>query len=123
LKLRRYILGLSFVALTAPAQTYLRQGCNLVPDIDKPRSFMLVNADGTRSELKLTHEQAMSFAKLAANDFGVGASESVKFDPSLAKKDLAGEGDVATTKKGRAQAKAKAKADPMSDAAVPEDTK
>src|SRR5205807_1454477 len=56
LALRRYVLGLSLVALTAPATTYLRQGCNLVPDIDHPRTFTLVNANGTRSELTLTHE-------------------------------------------------------------------
>ncbi len=46
--LRRYILGLSLVALTATASTYLRQGCNLVPDIDKPREFTLVHGDGQR---------------------------------------------------------------------------
>lgn len=33
LALRRYVLGLALVALTAPPQTYLRQGCNLVPDV------------------------------------------------------------------------------------------
>jgi CRISPR-associated protein Csb1 len=108
LALRRYILGLSLVALTAPAQTYLRQGCNLVPDIDKPRTFTLVNADGTRSELKLSGDQALVFAKLAAKEFGVGNSENATFNADLAKKDLAGDGAVAQTKKGRAQAKAKA---------------
>src|SRR5437762_5379620 len=30
--LRRYVLGLSLVAFTANVSTYLRQGCNLVPD-------------------------------------------------------------------------------------------
>ncbi len=102
LALRRYILGLSLVVLTAPAQTYLRQGCNLVPDIDKPRSFTLVNADGKRSELKLTHEEVIIFAKLAATEFGVGASETVKFDPELAKKDLAGEGAAKKNRKSKA---------------------
>ncbi|HWG07274.1 MAG TPA: type I-U CRISPR-associated RAMP protein Csb1/Cas7u, partial [Beijerinckiaceae bacterium] len=110
LLLRRYILGLSLVAITAPATTYLRQGCNLVPDIDHPRTFTLVNADGKRAEVKLTHQEAMDFARLAGEAFGVGALENVTFDPLLAKKDIAGEGDVAQTKKGRAQAKAKAAA-------------
>ena len=99
LALRRYILGLSLVALTAPAQTYLRQGCNLVPDIDNPRTFTLINSDGVRSELKLTHEQTLAFAKITAQEFGVGASETVNFDPSLAKKDIAGEGKVKPTRK------------------------
>lgn len=88
LALRRYILGLSLVALTAPPQTYLRQGCNLVPDTDKPRALTLVSADGIRADLKITHTEAIEYAKLAAQAFGVGSSETVKFDPALAKKDL-----------------------------------
>jgi CRISPR-associated protein Csb1 len=99
LSLRRYVLGLSLVALTAPPQTYLRQGCNLVPDIDNPRKVVLVNADGSRDDFKLTHEQAIAFAKLAAKDFVVGKSDTVKFDSDLAKKDIAGEGDVKATRK------------------------
>lgn len=107
LALRRYVLGLSLVALTSPPQTYLRQGCNLVPDPENPRKTTLVYADGSREEFRLTHEQAVAFAKLAAKEFGVGESHSVTFDSDLAKKDIAGEGNVALTKKGRAQAKAK----------------
>lgn len=104
LNLRRYVLGLSLVALTAPPATYLRQGCNLVPDIDNPRKVTLVNADGSREEFKLTHEQAIAFAKIAAKEFGVGESQSVKFDSDLAKKDIAGEGDVKSTRKKTAKA-------------------
>jgi CRISPR-associated protein Csb1 len=52
LALHRYVLGLSLIVLTAPAQTYLRQGCNLVPDIDNPRKATLVNADGTRERVR-----------------------------------------------------------------------
>jgi CRISPR-associated protein Csb1 len=114
LKLRRYVLGLTLVALTAPPQTYLRQGCNLVPDVDHPKTITLVKADGTHSELRITHDHALAYAKTTARAFGVGNSptEPVKFDPDLAKRDIAGEGDVAPTKKGRAQAKAKAAAEP-----------
>lgn len=109
LALRRYILGLSLVALTAPPATYLRQGCNLVGDVDHPRTVTLVNADGERSEFKLTHEQAIAFAKLAAKEFGVGESQTVKFDSDLAKKDIAGEGDVKQTRKKSAKAAAEPK--------------
>lgn len=110
LSLRRYILGLSLVALTAPAQTYLRQGCNLVPDIDHPRSVFLVNADGTRNELNIKHDEAIAYALLAAKVFGVGEGQSVKFDPSLAKKDL-------TTDEGKkAKGKGKSKKDASTDA-------
>ncbi len=103
LALRRYVLGLSLVVLTAPPQTYLRQGCNLVPDIDNPRNVTRVNADGTRHEFKLTHDQAIAFAKAAAEEFVVGDPQHVKFDPELAKKDIAGEGDVKATRKKTAK--------------------
>lgn len=106
LKLRRYVFGLSVVALTAPPQTYLRQGCNLVPDIDNPRKATLVNADGSREDFRLTHEQAIAFARLAAKEFGIGEAQSVKFDSDLAKKDIAGEGDVKATRKKTAKATA-----------------
>jgi CRISPR-associated protein Csb1 len=109
LGLRRYILGLSLVALTAPPQTYLRQGCNLVPDIDHPRTATLVHADGKREEFKITHDQAIAFAKAAASAFGVGKAESVRFEPELAKKDILGEGDVKPTRKRSARAAAEPK--------------
>jgi CRISPR-associated protein Csb1 len=103
LALRRYVLGLALVSLTAPPQSYLRQGCNLVPDVDNPKTITLINADGTRSELKITHDQALAYAKAAAKAFGVGASQTVKFDPDLAKKDITGEGNVKATRKSRAK--------------------
>lgn len=109
LALRRYVLGLSLVALTSPPQTYLRQGCNLVPDIDNPRKTMLVNADGSREEFKFTHDQAKAFASMAAKEFGVGESQSVKFDSELAKADIAGKGNVKATRKKTAKAAAESK--------------
>ncbi|MGO9108695.1 MAG: hypothetical protein ACLP9L_05630, partial [Thermoguttaceae bacterium] len=47
-KLRRYILGLALVALTAEQETYLRQGCNPF----QPR--------------KASHESLRSFTQLAS---------------------------------------------------------
>lgn len=85
--LRRYILGLSLVALTAPLDPFLRQGCNLVPDIDKPREFKLVNLDGTRSDFVLSHEDALKYALEAMEKFGINATERAKeFDATLAEK-------------------------------------
>ncbi len=104
LALRRYVLGLSLVALTAPSQTYLRQGCNLVPDTDQPRVAKLVHADGQRNDFGVAHDQALSYAKAVAVAFGVGESQTVAFDPALAKKDIAGEGDVKPTRKRAAKA-------------------
>jgi CRISPR-associated protein Csb1 len=106
LKLRRYVLGLALIALTSPPQTYLRQGCNLVPDLDNPRKSTLVNADGSREDFKLTHGQAITFSRLAAKEFVIGGAQSVKFDSDLAKRDLAGDGDVKATRKKAAKATA-----------------
>lgn len=99
LSLRRYVLGLSLVALTLSASTYLRQGCNLVPDPGKPREFSLIQSDGVRDAFRLTHAEALEFAILAAGAFGVGQSREAVFDKDLAKKDVAGEGNVKTTRK------------------------
>jgi CRISPR-associated protein Csb1 len=91
--LRRYILGLSLVALTAPHDTFLRQGCNLVPDIDKPRESKLVHQDGTRLDFVLSHENAIKYATEAKKEFGIDTAERTKeFDAALAEK--AGEAKV-----------------------------
>jgi CRISPR-associated protein Csb1 len=84
--LRRYILGLSLVALTAPQECYLRQGCNLVPDIDKPRDFKVVNSDGTRDDFTLSHGAAVEFARSAMKKFGIDAGKEHPFDASIAEK-------------------------------------
>lgn len=112
LALRRYVLGLALVALTAPAKTYLRQGCNLVPDVDQPRTVTLVGADGKRDALMLDRDEDLAFARLAAEAFGVGESLVAKFDPELAKKDLAGDGDAKQTRKNKAKVAAP-KSDPQ----------
>lgn len=87
-QLQRYILGLALVAFTAPSPAYIRQGCILVMNPDKPRVFDLVNSDGTREALTLTHQEAIDFAAAAAKAFGVGESRTVPFDKKLAKADL-----------------------------------
>jgi CRISPR-associated protein Csb1 len=69
--LRRYILGLSLVAITAPQEPNLREGCELVPDAAKGIQWTLVGHDGTRREYSLSHEDALAFATEAAKAFGV----------------------------------------------------
>ncbi|MCA3003772.1 MAG: type I-U CRISPR-associated RAMP protein Csb1/Cas7u [bacterium] len=102
LALRRYILGLSLVAFTHPSAFvgYLRQGCTLVLDPDAkpaPREFSLVEPDGTRRPQTLTHAEALAYAKVAAEKFGVGPSKTVEFDKSRAKDDV---DDAKAEKKG-----------------------
>lgn len=88
LKLRRYILGLSLVALTAEPDPYLRQGCNLVIDPDKPVELSEVYRNGERKPFRLSHDDAIAFAKLAANEYDIGESQTVPFDKKKAKDDV-----------------------------------
>lgn len=76
--LRRYILGLALVALTAPQDSFLRAGCNLVPDIDKPREFVVVGVDGTRTELTLNHKEAIDYTREALEQFDIRKTDLEK---------------------------------------------
>ena len=109
LTLRRYILGLALVAFTANTSSYLRQGCMLVPNPDKLREFVEVHSDGKRVSANITHEDALEFAREAAEAFVIGESRTVDFDKERAKKDIKGEGDTKTKgKKGKATESASA---------------
>jgi CRISPR-associated protein Csb1 len=102
LALRRYILGLALVAFTRNPSGYLRQGCLLVLDPDKPAERVEVHPDGRRTQFTVTHEQALAYAIVAAKAFGVGENRTVEFDKERAKKDVKGEGDTKTKgKKGK----------------------
>ena len=88
--LQRYILGLSLVALTHldGKALNLRQGCQLVADAKNPATRILVAADGTEKPFVITPEDAVAYAKAAAEKFGVGPDLEGKFDPKLAKEAL-----------------------------------
>lgn len=103
LGLQQYILGLALTAFTYSATGYLRQGCSLVPDPDKPREFVLVHGDGRRVAATVSHADALAFASAAAKAFGVGEDRSVPFEIGLAQADIKGEpGDgEKAAKKGR----------------------
>lgn len=88
LALRRYIFGLALTALTANTSAYLRQGCNLVIDPDKPREFHEVYRDGRREAASVGHDDAIRFAVAAAEAFGVGDDRAVEFDKKKAKEDV-----------------------------------
>jgi len=91
LALHRYILGLALTAFTYPVGGYLRQGCHLVPDGEKPRELKEVYGDGRRVDATLTHAEALTYAKATAKEFGVGPDQEVEFDKGLAQKDVSGE--------------------------------
>jgi CRISPR-associated protein Csb1 len=93
--LRRYVLGLALTAFTAPVSGYLRQGCNLVLDASKPepRKVEEVHPSGERKPFALTHQDALAYAKAAAQAYGVGESKTVDFETERAKRDVAGDGE------------------------------
>lgn len=84
--LRRYILGLSLVALTKPMSHNLRQGCLLVGIENKPAEWKLVYPNGKREPFTLSHDAALKYAEKAASEIGVKQEPlEGKFDPKLAK--------------------------------------
>lgn len=110
-KMRRYLLGLSLVAATAPLDGFLRQGCLLVPDMTA--SWHVIERSGQRSTAhELTHDFAKRYATEKTEVFGVGASktgdQAVKFDKNLAKADAAATKDKAAGGRGGKGKKAKA---------------
>ncbi len=85
LKIRRYLLGLALVSFTAPMETNLREGCELVPDPERPAAWKMVQYDGTRKDFAIKHADALAFATASAKAFGVtGQQVAGVFDPELA---------------------------------------
>lgn len=114
LKLRRYILGISLVALTAHVSNYLRQGCMLVRNPEATYEFVEVYPHGQRKPCDIGHQQALEFALAAAKEFGVGESRTVDFDKALAKQDVSGDAGGKTkgkAKKGKGAKSATAEGD------------
>jgi CRISPR-associated protein Csb1 len=103
-KLRRYILGLALVAFTKLPGGYLRQGTILVKKEDGEHLFQEVAADGKRTNVAVTHADALEYARLATRAFWEGVDlkdedrsamggwkgKVVDFEPSVARDDLAG---------------------------------
>lgn len=103
LKLRRYILGLALVAFTAPQDTSLREGCQLVPDTERASQWELVRYDGKREPFNLTHEAALAYAKVAADAFGVGDDREGDFDKKYAEGQLSKSKEERKAQKRRRQ--------------------
>ena len=88
LKLRRYLLGLALVAFTQNLQLYLREGCELVRDPERSPEVGLVRYDGQRESFDLDHQEALHYARLAADAFGVGEGGTYAFDQKKMKAEL-----------------------------------
>lgn len=88
LALRRYIFGLALVAVTAPPETFLREGCQLVPAENGKAEWKAVRHDGTRTDFSFSHPEALAFATTAASTFRVDQSRQVEFNADLANRVL-----------------------------------
>jgi len=88
--LRRYILGLALVAFTKLPGGYLRQGTILVKNSEGKHLFQEVAADGKRTDITLTHEDALQYAQETAKAFGIKAEKEkrekapLRFDEKIA---------------------------------------
>lgn len=102
LALLRYVLGLALTAFTYSPSGYLRQGCNLVLDPDKPREFSEVHGDGRRVPATVTQEEALEYAKVAASEFGIGKDQEVPFSKEKAERDISGDSESSAKSKSRA---------------------
>ncbi len=106
IRLRRYILGLALTAFTAQPSSYLRQGCNLVLDHDKPREIKKVFSDGRREDVTLSHGDAIEYAKATAEDFGISPPREVMFNKELARKEIAESANESEKKNKRSSKRA-----------------
>ncbi len=88
LTLRRYVLGLCLVVLTAPQEMFLREGCQLTLDQEKPPVWRLVRHSGAEEPLEMSHERALAFAEAAAEAFGVGADRTATFNSGSARAEV-----------------------------------
>jgi len=88
IRIRRYIFGLSLVAITASQEPLLRMGCELTADPDKPAIWEIVNCNGTRKSFAVSHKEALTFAQAAKEEFGIGESKSFTFDSRRANEAL-----------------------------------
>ena len=83
-ELRRYILGLALVAGTTPMDGFLRAGCLLTLDPGEKGQWHSVARSGERVPVNLNEGTALSYARRAADAFGVGDSDCVVFCKKLA---------------------------------------
>jgi CRISPR-associated protein Csb1 len=81
--LQKYILGLSLVAISAPIDFDLRQGCNLVVDPEGQHVSQLVYNNGKRVDFTVDADTALAYATASAKAFGVGENRQLTFDSKL----------------------------------------
>jgi CRISPR-associated protein Csb1 len=89
-ELRRYVLGLALVAATEPQDGFLRQGCFLTLDPDRPAQWQAVERTGRRTAVPIEERIVRDYAFTTAEGFGIGPDldRLVQFQKERAKADL-----------------------------------
>lgn len=107
-KLQRYVLGLALLAFTATQKTYLRQGCQLLPNGEP--SWLQFKANGTQASWT-PPKDIPSIAQSAAADYGVKqpANQPLVFDKKLLKE------TIDTDTKAKSDKKASNESDAVSE--------
>lgn len=87
---RRYVLGLGLIAVTADQGKILnlRQGCSLTRGSGSDGGFRVVSADGTSETVAIEHSEAVKFGEKAASEFVVGSSKDANFSRDQARKEI-----------------------------------
>jgi CRISPR-associated protein Csb1 len=104
-KLQRYILGLAVVAFTMPSSGYLRQGTSLVLNPDQRGELVAVSRDGSRTDVAVSHDDALAFARDAAKAFGIANAREIEFLVGRAKEDVSAEAAGRKSKPAKKSAK------------------
>jgi hypothetical protein len=114
LKLRRYLLSLSFVAGRFQSPYNLRQGCLLVPVTGPAPVAQVVLPSGQRQPFTWEFGPSFEFAQAAAKDFGVWSKDPVAqefaFQPEKVKAARKAMADEKAAKKAAKEAKKKSAA-------------
>jgi len=84
LALQRYILGLAMVALTAPVELFLREGCLLVQSAGGSEQ-LVVKRTGERTKFTVIAEEALRFAQASADAFGERVNWTATFEAEAVK--------------------------------------
>ena len=88
ISLRRYILGLALVGATEPLDGFLRQGCLLTQDPNRPATWESIGRDGIRTQVELDQARALDYARSARQAFPVAEDQAVDFSKDYAHEDL-----------------------------------
>ena len=83
--LQNYLLGLALLAIYAPIDYNLRQGCHLVRNPAQPRSIRLISQEGAEETLALDIASILAFAVQAAATFNIGENRELAFDTKQVK--------------------------------------